>query len=305
MYDAKNEPNEFVGETTEEAVTKACRFFVKDEGDLNIINPAEGEVFGLGGRVVIVAVPKDRVPPPKGGGSDRDDRPRRGRDRGDRGDRGGRGRDRDRGDRGDRGERGGRGRGSRASEEREEREAAPERKPKADSKATYRGEVGPAGQFLGGLIERMGLGPVEVTESSEENFVIYRLSGEAAVELGTGDGRAVDAVQLLANQAAMRDDEDHPRVVVDCEGDAERREDFLTRLAKRAAKRAQETGRSVALDPMNARDRRLLHVGVRELDGVASMSIGSGRYRQVVVVPEGAAEYDEAIESSKAAEDRG
>jgi hypothetical protein len=29
------------------------------------------------------------------------------------------------------------------------------------------------------------------------------------------------------------------------------------------------------------------------------MSIGSGRYRQVLVVPEGAAEYDEAVEASK------
>ena len=38
MYDAKNEANEFVGETREEAVTKACRFFVKDEDELNVFS---------------------------------------------------------------------------------------------------------------------------------------------------------------------------------------------------------------------------------------------------------------------------
>ena len=49
---------------------------------------------------------------------------------------------------------------------------------------------------------------------------------------------------------------------------------------------------------MNARDRRMVHVTLRDQDKIATMSIGSGRYRQVVVVPEGAAEYDEAVKSS-------
>ena len=40
---------------------------------------------------------------------------------------------------------------------------------------------------------------------------------------------------------------------------------------------------------------------VKDMDGVATMSVGEGRYRQVVVVPEGADEYAEAVESSTAA----
>ena len=40
-------------------------------------------------------------------------------------------------------------------------------------------------------------------------------------------------------------------------------------------------------------------------DGVVTMSKGEGRYRQVVVVPEGAPEYDEAREQAEAAADRG
>ena len=59
-------------------------------------------------------------------------------------------------------------------------------------------------------------------------------------------------------------------------------------------KRAIEGGRAIALDPMNGRDRRTIHISVREYDGVATMSIGEGRFRQVVVVPEGAPEYEEA-----------
>jgi spoIIIJ-associated protein len=91
---------------------------------------------------------------------------------------------------------------------------------------------------------------------------------------------------------------------VDAEGDPDRRESFLTRLADRAARRAQDTRRSVALDPMNPRDRRIVHVALREADGIATMSVGSGRYRQVVVVPEGSPEYEEAVAASEAASNR-
>ena len=98
----------------------------------------------------------------------------------------------------------------------------------------------------------------------------------------------------MVNQAAQRISEEHKRVVIDVEGDHGEREDFLGRAAQRAAKRAQETGRAVALDPMNPKDRRGIHVALRDTPGIATMSIGSGRYRQVLVVPEGAPEYDEA-----------
>ena len=149
----------------------------------------------------------------------------------------------------------------------------------------------------------MGLGNFSLTETEEDDFLVIQLEGAAADRLGADD-RAIGAIQLLANQAAMRADEDPKRVVVDCEGDADQRESFLERTAGRAARRARETGRSVALDPMNGRDRRALHMAVRDIEGVATMSVGTGRYRQVVIVPEGAPEYQEAIEASREAESR-
>ena len=162
--------------------------------------------------------------------------------------------------------------------------------------------MGVIGKFLLGSIERMLIGPFEISEESEGEFLIYQLRGSAAETLGSGDGRAVEALQLLANQAAMREFEEPTRVIVDAEGQAERRESFLERLAERAAGRAAETKRSVELDPMNPKDRRILHMTVREMEGVVTMSVGSGRYRQVVVVPEGSPEYDEALTASNAAQ---
>ena len=144
----------------------------------------------------------------------------------------------------------------------------------------------------------MGLGSFTIASSEEGDFAVYKLTGPAASTLSQ-DGRAAEALQLLANQAEMQDSDEPRRIVVDVEGAAERRDQFLSRLADRASERALESGRSIALDPMNGRDRRIVHVAVREMDKVATMSIGEGQYRQVVIVPEGAAEYEKAVQSSE------
>jgi spoIIIJ-associated protein len=154
------------------------------------------------------------------------------------------------------------------------------------------------GEFVLGTVERMKLGSFEISESSEGDFLIFQLHGAAAEALQSGDGRGTDALQLIANQVAMRQSEDAPRIVIDVEGGGDEREETLTRLAERAVKRALDTGRSIALDPMNSRDRRAIHLAVRDEDDVATMSIGEGRYRQVLVVPEGAPEYDDAVAES-------
>ncbi|MDH5306133.1 MAG: hypothetical protein OEW02_03030, partial [Myxococcales bacterium] len=150
--------------------------------------------------------------------------------------------------------------------------------------------------------ERLDLGPFEIGESQEGELLVYEVRGVAARSLTGGDGRPVDALQLLVNQAAMTSEEDFKRVVLDVEGGTEAREELLTGLVGRAVRRARESGRAIALDPMSARDRRIVHVTVREYEEMATMSIGEGRYRQVVVVPKGAPEYEEALQQSRPAE---
>ncbi|MBW1687694.1 MAG: hypothetical protein JRS35_21880 [Deltaproteobacteria bacterium] len=269
MYDATNEPREFIGEERAEAVAMACEFFGADEEALVIMELKPGEVYGLANRTVVVAVPRDE--------------------------RGGRGRS-ERGGR-ERGERPDRGEGPRRPPPRAEEPTEP-------SVGALSSTVGDVGAFVCGVIERMDLGPFEIGESGEGGLVVLQVGGVAAPGLAGSDGRAVDALQLLANQAAGRLSEEPPRVVLDVEGDAEARESRLTKLAQRVARRAQETGRVVRLDPMNGKDRRIIHLALRDEEDVATMSSGEGRYRQVVVVPEGAPEFEEAQRESEAAAER-
>jgi spoIIIJ-associated protein len=155
-----------------------------------------------------------------------------------------------------------------------------------------------------GLVERMNRGPFTISEVKESDLIVVNLRGPAVEALTADDPRIGEAIQLLANQAALRlvaETEEPPRVVVDLEGGAETRESFLATMAERVARRAVETGRAVALDPMNPSDRRAIHLALRETNGVATMSRGEGRYRQVVVVPESAPEYEEACRQTESA----
>lgn len=319
MYDSRNEAHEFTGESREEAIEKACQYYGVGADQLDVAGFEPGAVYGLAARALIVAAPKGRtVPPPRGdddgGGRDRGGR---GRDR----DRGGRGRRDSRDERGGRrgrgdnreprGDRGGRDRGERGeraerAERRDGREGGREERERAappvssePSVGTARGEIGEIARFVLGVVERMSLGPFEISEGSENDLTVVEVKGAAAQTLAANEGRAVDALQLLANQVAVLDGPDRPRVVLEIEGNADAREELLTKLADRVAKRALQTGRPVALDPMNGRDRRMIHVALRDREDVATISEGEGRYRQVVVVPEGADEFEDAYRQSK------
>lgn len=291
MFDRKTEANEFVGETVEAASEEASRFYGVDAAELKVA--VQEEVSGAGGRTVVVAWPKNFKPSPS-----RDDR---GGSGGGRSDRGGRGRSRD-GD--SRRRRGGDSRGgdSRGGDSRNTQSAAPQETEEAKpSKGTPRGKMSPVGDFVLGALERMGMGNFEIQETAQEdsNFLVYQISGEASEALGGSDGRAADALQLLANQVARLDDENPPRVVIEVEGASEQRAESLQKLAERAAVRALESGRALALDAMNGRDRRVVHLALKERADIATMGIGDGRYRQVLVVPEGAPEYEDAVESAR------
>ena len=308
MYDTRNEAREFVGATQSEAVAKACAFFGTDESGLRVRLPDAGEVYGLAARVVIVAMPsgaavRHGAPASSGGRREeaprRDRGPREGRDGGRNGGRDGRrdgGRDGQRDGGRDRGRDRDGGRPAPARESERSARPAPEREATeaGPSVGTAQTALGESGVFVQGLVERLGLGAFEISESEDGDLVVVQLRGSAASELGGGDGRALDAAQFLVNQVALRRDEGSRRVVIDAGGQGDGREGHLERLAERAAQRARETGRAVALDPMNPGDRRVIHVALRETQGIATMSVGLGRYRQVVVVPEGAPEYEQA-----------
>ena len=98
-------------------------------------------------------------------------------------------------------------------------------------------------------------------------------------------GATIDAVQHLAFKVAGHGDAPGPRVVIDAAGYRDRREQVLHRQADQAASQAIKSGRPVALDAMNATERKVVHEYLKDRGEVETYSEGTEPDRHLVVAP--------------------
>ncbi len=127
-------------------------------------------------------------------------------------------------------------------------------------------------------------GEVEIVE--EEGRIVASIEGEDDYGLLIGKrGQTIDALQLIAYQAAFRGMRERKRVIVDAAGYRERRRETLEARADRAAEQALDNNRQVEMDPMSAQERRVVHEHLKERAGVETFSEGDEPRRCVVVAP--------------------
>ncbi|PKK39863.1 RNA-binding protein Jag [Clostridiaceae bacterium JG1575] len=101
-------------------------------------------------------------------------------------------------------------------------------------------------------------------------------------------GETLDALQYLTNLYINKERGSRPyvRVVIDTEGYREKREETLRRLAEKTAWKVKKYGKSIALDPMNSNERRIIHTRLQGDPNVQTHSEGVDPYRKVVVEPQ-------------------
>jgi spoIIIJ-associated protein len=140
-------------------------------------------------------------------------------------------------------------------------------------------------ELVEGVLDELDLeGEVEVDESDERIGV--EILGEDDYGLLIGKrGQTIDALQLLAYQAAFRGIRDRKRVTLDVAGYRERRREVLTARADRAADQALDRDCTVEMDPMSAQERRIVHEHLKERPGIETYSEGEEPRRCVIVAP--------------------
>lgn len=153
--------------------------------------------------------------------------------------------------------------------------------------AAPRVDEGPGAARVRELVERVvaGIGlDAAVSVEEREDAVVATVAGHELGALIGRHGQTIDAVQFLANAAAARAG-DAREVVVDAAGYRARRQATLEALAVRSARHVLDTGEEVALDPMSAVERKIVHMRLAEFAGVGTRSDGAEPNRYVVVVP--------------------
>jgi spoIIIJ-associated protein len=127
-------------------------------------------------------------------------------------------------------------------------------------------------------------GRIDVEEDAE-TITVSCAGSDLGMLIGR-HGQTIDAVQYLANAVMWRrHPEDRKEVVVDAAGYRDRRRTALEALAVRSAERALSDQEPVELEPMTAVERKVVHLRLKEFDGVETTSEGTEPNRFVVVHP--------------------
>ncbi len=98
-------------------------------------------------------------------------------------------------------------------------------------------------------------------------------------------GETLNALQYITRLIVGKELKKPVAVVIDIEGYRARRETQLRRLARRVAEQTVESARRMALEPMPANERRVIHIELRDHPGVTTESVGEGRERKVTIIP--------------------
>ena len=118
-------------------------------------------------------------------------------------------------------------------------------------------------------------------------IVSLGVRGDASALLIGKHGQTLDALEYILNRIVIRDGGTTGRIEVDVEGYRARREQSLVATARRMADKVRQTGRPATVDLMNPRDRRIVHMALKDEGGVTSRSQGEGFLRKLIILPAG------------------
>jgi len=142
-----------------------------------------------------------------------------------------------------------------------------------------------ATEVLGRLLELMGERTEVVHSSSEPDSVELEIKGDGSGLLIGRHGQTLDALEYLVNRIVARRIRDAASVVLETESYRARRRQQLHRMALSMGERAKRDHRPVTLDPMPPRDRRVVHLALKDDPMLTTRSTGDGFLRSVEIVP--------------------
>ena len=139
-------------------------------------------------------------------------------------------------------------------------------------------------KFVQDVLEAMHMEDVQVTASvDEEGALAINMDGKDMGILIGKRGQTLDSLQYLTNRVANKMQSGYVRVKLDTEDYRRRRKETLENLARNIASKVKRTRRTVALEPMNPYERRIIHSALQADPAVTTHSEGEEPYRRVVV----------------------
>jgi spoIIIJ-associated protein len=135
--------------------------------------------------------------------------------------------------------------------------------------------------FVLKVVKDMGLTLQAQMDTSGDGTRI-NLEGEGAEALLARRGEGLQALQHIVDSAFRKQLGDQ-RLLIDCMGYRRGKDNELRQMAKFLAEKAKTSGLEQNIGPLNAYERRLVHLAVAEIPGVTSESIGDAAVKTVTI----------------------
>ena len=135
--------------------------------------------------------------------------------------------------------------------------------------------------FVAKVVKEMGLSLDLQVETTADGTRI-NLTGDGSEALLARRGEGLQALQHIVDSAFRKPLGDQ-RLLVDCMDFRRGKDNELRQMAKFLAEKAKTSGVEQNIGPLNAYERRLVHLAVAEVPGVTSESIGDAAVKTVTI----------------------
>ncbi len=152
-----------------------------------------------------------------------------------------------------------------------------------------------AKSILETLLSEMGImatvvssiSPLVVKGEEEEATapITFEIKGEDLGILIGRRGQTLSSLQHIIRLIMAHRRKAWVPIIIDVEGYRQRRYEALQALARRVAEQVKAKGASIALSPMPAYERRIIHLTLADRNDVSTESDGMGGMRKVVIQP--------------------
>jgi spoIIIJ-associated protein len=119
----------------------------------------------------------------------------------------------------------------------------------------------------------------------EHPELLVEFAGPDSTQLVERNGELLRSMEHIATKLLKLEHDEHDKLSFDCQEFKQARNNELRSAADIAAERVRRSGNPYAFAPMNSRERRLVHLAMRDFSDLRTESAGEGMNRCVVVYP--------------------
>lgn len=138
---------------------------------------------------------------------------------------------------------------------------------------------------LSEILEKAGFDDFSIETKSRNPDIIFNIISPDSKLLIGKNAQMLDSMQFILNRMVNWDNPDGS-FIVDVEDYRDRVVENLKEKAIKLAKTVRRTGRPIKMAPMVTMVRKEIHVALKEIPGISTVSKGDGHLKEILIVPE-------------------